>query len=194
MTRPAVRHVSCPPVRADTPPNRLKSEARLQTRDKLGPRQPHRVVDGDGSVPAVSSVVAADLVGEALAQLPRSEHFERFIGLENGLDSAEELPDVLGPVSCRLVRAAPAAAAPDPWIVSDVIRGSFVNRDLGPHPDLGHPIPPTEDAGALGVDPDQGESLRGKRGGRVVHSLVHRSPVVRGGQRTTQRDLRPPIP
>jgi hypothetical protein len=138
--------------------------------------------------------VATDLVGEALTQLSRSEHLERFVGQENGLDSAEELPDVLGPMSCSIVRAAPAAAAPDPWIVSDVIRGSFVNGDLGPHPNLGDPIAPTEDAGALGIDPDQRESLRRKRGGRVVHGLVHRSPVVRGGQRTTQRDLRPPIP
>jgi hypothetical protein len=112
------------------------------------------VVDGDGPVPAVSSVVATDLVGEALTQLARSEHLERFVGQENGLDSAKELPDVLGPMSCSLVGAAPAATAPDPWIVSDVIRGSFVNGDLGPHPNLGDPIPPAEDAGALGVDPD----------------------------------------
>ena len=86
---------------------------------------------------------------------------------------------MLGPMSCRLVRAAPASAAPDPWIVSDVIRGPFVNGDLGQHANLGDTIAPTEDAGALGIDPDQGESLRRRWGWRVVHAGGYRSPVIR---------------
>ena len=63
------------------------------------------MVDSDGPITTMSTVVPADLARQALTELSRSEHLERILREQRGFHSGEELPDVLRPMPCRVVGA-----------------------------------------------------------------------------------------